>query len=121
MAQKISQLAESQPGNVGRQQLLVLGPGGDAIQHRVTNGELIPKHAGVYAVGHREPGPIPRRAAATTNCSRPSTMPGPAATSVLPRSRSSSTAARASAALSTLTPADRLKTRTRLQAVRQEI
>lgn len=68
IARKISQLAESQQGNVGRQQLLALGLSGDAIQHRITTGELVPKYAGVYAVGHRELGPIPIAAAVVLAC-----------------------------------------------------
>ena len=51
-----------------RQQLLALGLSDDAIDHRITNGELIPTYAGVYAVGHREPGPIPVAAAVVLAC-----------------------------------------------------
>jgi very-short-patch-repair endonuclease len=68
IARKISQLAEQQHGNVGRQQLLALGLSGDAIQHRVTTGELVPTYAGVYTVGHRELGPIPIAAAVVLAC-----------------------------------------------------
>jgi len=53
---------------VRRQQLLALGLSDDAIDHRITNGELIPTYAGVYAVGHREPGPIPVAAAVVLAC-----------------------------------------------------
>jgi hypothetical protein len=56
-------LAQSQQGYVTRQSLLALGVSDDAIDHRITTGELIPMDAGVYAVGHREPGPIPIAAA----------------------------------------------------------
>jgi hypothetical protein len=68
IARKISQLAEQQHGGVGRQQLLALGLSGDAIQHRVTTGELVPTYAGVYTVGHRELGPIPIAAAVVLAC-----------------------------------------------------
>jgi very-short-patch-repair endonuclease len=53
---------------VTRRQLLALGLGGDAVDYRITTGELIPVHAGVYAVGHREPGPIPIAAAGVLAC-----------------------------------------------------
>ena len=68
IARKISQLAEQEQGYVRRQQLLALGLSDDAIDHRITNGELIPTYAGVYAVGHREPGPIPVAAAVVLAC-----------------------------------------------------
>ncbi|HEX3834187.1 MAG TPA: hypothetical protein VHW04_19565, partial [Solirubrobacteraceae bacterium] len=51
-----------------RKQLAALGLGADAIDYRITTGELIPVHAGVYAVGHREPGPIPIAAAVVLAC-----------------------------------------------------
>jgi very-short-patch-repair endonuclease len=38
---------------VAREQLLRLGLGKDAIQHRIASGRLHPLHAGVYAVGHQ--------------------------------------------------------------------
>lgn len=68
LARKISQLAESQQGYVARQQLLAFGVSDDAIDHRITTGELIPKYAGVYAVGHRSRGPIPIAAAVVLAC-----------------------------------------------------
>jgi very-short-patch-repair endonuclease len=68
IARKISQLAEQQQGNVARQQLLALGASDDAIDHRITTGELIPRYAGVYAIGHREMGPIPIAAAVVLAC-----------------------------------------------------
>jgi very-short-patch-repair endonuclease len=37
---------------VGREQLLEIGFGKDAIQHRIASGRLHPLHAGAYAVGH---------------------------------------------------------------------
>ncbi|HYH52804.1 MAG TPA: DUF559 domain-containing protein [Solirubrobacterales bacterium] len=51
--QAIARLAQRQYGVVGRQQLLALGVGEDAIQHRITTGRLHLLHKGAYAVGHR--------------------------------------------------------------------
>lgn len=51
-----------------RRQLRALGLGGDAVDYRITTGELIPVHAGVYAVGHRAPGPIPIAAGVVLAC-----------------------------------------------------
>jgi very-short-patch-repair endonuclease len=64
IARQISQLSESQQGYVSRRQLLALGLSGDAIRRRVQAGQWIARYAGVYAVGHRSPGPIPEAAAA---------------------------------------------------------
>lgn len=49
----ISSLAGDQHGVVGRRQLLDLGVGRHAIDHRITRGRLHRLHRGVYAVGHR--------------------------------------------------------------------
>ena len=49
----IAQLASRQHGVVSRTQLLRLGLGRRAIEHRLENGRLHPLHRGVYAVGHR--------------------------------------------------------------------
>lgn len=68
IARKISQLAELQHGYVARRQLLALGLSDDAIAHRITTGQLIARYAGVYAVGHREPGPISIAAAVVLAC-----------------------------------------------------
>jgi very-short-patch-repair endonuclease len=46
-------LASRQHGVVGRRQLLALGLGRRAIDHRVERGRLLVLHRGVYAVGHR--------------------------------------------------------------------
>jgi Transcriptional regulator, AbiEi antitoxin len=50
---RIGELARRQHGVVGRDQLMKLGLGEKAVEHRVTKGRLHPLHAGVYAVGHR--------------------------------------------------------------------
>ncbi|HEX5983659.1 MAG TPA: type IV toxin-antitoxin system AbiEi family antitoxin domain-containing protein [Solirubrobacterales bacterium] len=50
---KIGQLADRQHGVVSWRQLVDLGLGKDAIQHRISAGRLRPLHRGVYAVGHR--------------------------------------------------------------------
>ena len=49
----IAALAAGQHGVVSRAQLLGLGFGAGAIEHRVASGRLQPLHPGVYAVGHR--------------------------------------------------------------------
>jgi very-short-patch-repair endonuclease len=49
----IARLAKRQYGVVGRRQLLDLGLGEDAIQHRLSSGRLHLLHKGAYAVGHR--------------------------------------------------------------------
>ena len=45
-------LAERQHGAVARRQLIALGLGRRAIEHRIATGRLIVIHRGVYAVGH---------------------------------------------------------------------
>lgn len=49
----IGRLAEGQRGLVTREQLLELGLGRRAIEHRIELGRLRPVHRGVYTVGHR--------------------------------------------------------------------
>ena len=49
----IAELAGRQHGMVGRAQLLALGVGRGAIDHRLACGRLHLVHPGVYAVGHR--------------------------------------------------------------------
>lgn len=51
--QAIARLAGRQHGVIARWQLLGLGLGRGAIQHRIATGRLHPVHRGVYAVGHR--------------------------------------------------------------------
>ena len=52
--QEIHALAARQHGLVARRQLLALGLGEDAIDHRLSNGRLRRLQRGVYALGHRE-------------------------------------------------------------------
>ena len=49
----IAALAERQHGVVGRAQLLELGIGSRAVEHRLVTGRLQRLHRSVYAVGHR--------------------------------------------------------------------
>jgi very-short-patch-repair endonuclease len=49
----IGELAERQHGVVSRAQLLELGLGRRAIDHRLELGRLRPVHRGVYTIGHR--------------------------------------------------------------------
>src|SRR3954453_23137233 len=50
---EIGELARRQHGVVGRQQLLAMGLGEDAIDHRLVIGRLHRVQDGIYAVGHR--------------------------------------------------------------------
>jgi hypothetical protein len=49
---RIGELAERQHGVVARRQLLAMGLGRGAIEHRVAQRRLHPLYSGVYAVGH---------------------------------------------------------------------
>jgi very-short-patch-repair endonuclease len=53
---------------VGRAQLLALAVSRHGIDRRVATGEWIIRYSGVYAIGHRSPGPIPEAAAAVLAC-----------------------------------------------------
>src|SRR3954465_179300 len=50
-----SEIASGQHGNVTRAQLLGAGISGSAIARRIMRGHLIPRHRGVYRVGHEAP------------------------------------------------------------------
>jgi len=64
----IGALAHKQGGYIGRQQLLQMGLGSDAISYRVESGRLIPEYFGVYAVGHVPRLPIDRAKGALLAC-----------------------------------------------------
>jgi very-short-patch-repair endonuclease len=68
LAPKISQLADQHQGYATREQLLALGVSEHSIRRRVEAGEWVARYAGVYAIGHRSPGPIPAAAAAVLAC-----------------------------------------------------
>lgn len=65
---QIARLADRQHGHVTRAQLLALGWTADEIKSRVRARELIPAHAGVYAVGHVPRYAIARAEAAVLAC-----------------------------------------------------
>jgi hypothetical protein len=65
---KIAALAGRQYGYVKRKQLILLGVGRGAIDHRIDTGKLIVAHAGVYAVGHTPVTPAARAMAAVLAC-----------------------------------------------------
>jgi very-short-patch-repair endonuclease len=48
---EIASLAQGQHGVLSRRQLIRLGLGKDAVQHRLASGRLHPVHAGVYSIG----------------------------------------------------------------------
>jgi very-short-patch-repair endonuclease len=54
IAARIGHLADRQHGHVTRQQLLELGLPERTISYRITAGNLVVVHAGVYALGHAE-------------------------------------------------------------------
>jgi hypothetical protein len=64
----IARLANRQVGHVTRQQLLDLGLPSPTITYWTRNGRFIRVHAGVYAVGHRQHGPIGLAMAAVLAC-----------------------------------------------------
>lgn len=66
--QALARVAARQHGYVTRQQLLELGMGAGAIQHRVGAGRLVRAHFGVYAVGHLPTAPIARAGGAVLAC-----------------------------------------------------
>jgi very-short-patch-repair endonuclease len=66
--QQVAALARRQRGFVTRKQLLALGLGPDAVEHRVGTGQLIREYRGVYAVGHVPVDFADRAAAAVLAC-----------------------------------------------------
>jgi very-short-patch-repair endonuclease len=68
IAAKIRHLADEQHGHITRTQLLGLGVASRTIGRWIAAGRLIVVHAGVYAVGHREPGPVAAAHAAVLAC-----------------------------------------------------
>lgn len=68
IADQIRQAALNQQGNVTRAQLLRLGVHPSKIRRRIAARELIPRHAGVYAVGYVRVDPRSRAAAAVLAC-----------------------------------------------------
>jgi very-short-patch-repair endonuclease len=61
-------VAQRHHGNVTRHELLALGLGSAAIQHRVRTAMLHRVHLGVYAVGHPPRTPLEKAAAAVLAC-----------------------------------------------------
>ncbi len=55
---RISQLGDAQQGRVAHWQLISAGLSPRQIAGRLRRGSLIRRHRGVYAVGHRTPGPL---------------------------------------------------------------
>jgi hypothetical protein len=68
MDRAVAAIADRQGGVVSRAQLLALGLGVAAIDHRVRTGRLHVVHRGVYSVGHRVLGAVGRRWAAVLAC-----------------------------------------------------
>ena len=64
----LAALAARQHGVVARRQLLELGIGTGAVDHRVAIARLQPVHRGVYSVGPAHPGPRARWMAAVLAC-----------------------------------------------------
>jgi hypothetical protein len=68
ISEKIARIAARRHGHVTRLQLLDLGLGSGAITYRIATGELVPVHAGVYAVGYRRVEPVAGAMAAVLAC-----------------------------------------------------
>jgi very-short-patch-repair endonuclease len=86
----IADIADRQGGVIARWQLIELGLGGAAIDHRVRAGRLHPLHRGVYAVGHRVVGVVGRRWAAVLACGDGAVLAGVSAAAAFGIRRSSS-------------------------------
>jgi very-short-patch-repair endonuclease len=67
---EIAQLADRQHGVVSTAQLMSMGLGSGAIEHRVSCGRLHRVHRGVYAVGRATLTPAGHRMAAVLSCGR---------------------------------------------------
>lgn len=65
---RLGDLATRQHGAVARRQLVDLGFGRRAIEHRIARGRLHPVHRGVYLVGHRSRSAHAREMAALLAC-----------------------------------------------------
>ncbi len=65
---QIARTAERQHGHITRRHLQELGLGSEAIKYRIRTGELIPIHAGVYAVKYRRVEPVALAMAAVLAC-----------------------------------------------------
>jgi hypothetical protein len=64
----VAGIAAAQHGHVTRSQLLNAGVSAKTIDRRVSQGRLIVRHRGVYAVGHIPPSPYARAMAAVLAC-----------------------------------------------------
>lgn len=65
---RVAQLAGRQGGVISRTQLLDLGVGRGAIEHRLATGSLHRRHRGVYVVGHLAKPPLQEEFAAVLAC-----------------------------------------------------
>ena len=65
---RVAQLAGRQGGVISRTQLLDLGVGRGAIEHRLATGSLHRRHRGVYVVGHLAKPPLQAEFAAVLAC-----------------------------------------------------
>src|SRR3954467_3749693 len=74
-----SEIPSGQPGNVPRAQLLDAGVSGSAIDRRLIRGHLIPRHRGVYRVGHEAPSTEATYMAAVLAAGGGALLPGRAA------------------------------------------
>lgn len=65
---RIARVAGSQDGAISRLQLVELGLGRGAIEHRLATGSLHRRHRGVYLVGHQAAGRLTEEFAAVLAC-----------------------------------------------------
>jgi len=64
----VAKLAGRQGGAISRAQLVRIGLGRGAIEHRLASGSLHRRHRGVYVVGHLAPAPLVEEFAAVLAC-----------------------------------------------------